>query len=116
MAHSGVVQGVIIGATLAFLTAILVMNSVIRTITQSANGWRSIRVCGRPGNGLLVRAAGEFLLTRAGWAGTVPAGTIHIVAPRRSALVIGPVFVADAADQPVAYALAREIRLIPLMP
>jgi hypothetical protein len=48
---------VIIGATLAFLTAILVMNAVIRTITTTVNGWRLIRECGRPGNGVLVRAA-----------------------------------------------------------
>lgn len=57
VAQSGVVQGVIIGATLAFLTAILAMNVVIRAITTTANGWQSIPTCGRPGNGILVRAA-----------------------------------------------------------
>jgi len=57
IAQSGVVQGVIIGATLAFLTAILVMNLVRRRITTTVNGWDSIRVCGRPDNGILVRAA-----------------------------------------------------------
>jgi hypothetical protein len=54
---SGVVQGVIIGAALAFLTAILVMNGVARTVTTTVNGWSSIRKVGRPGNGILVRAA-----------------------------------------------------------
>jgi hypothetical protein len=54
---SGVVQGVIIGATLAFLTAILIMNVVVRAITTTVNGWSSIRKCGQPGNGILVRAA-----------------------------------------------------------
>jgi hypothetical protein len=54
---SGVVQGLIIGATLAFLTAILIMNAVARSITTTVNGWRSIRKCGQPGNGILVRAA-----------------------------------------------------------
>jgi hypothetical protein len=54
---SGVVQGIIIGATFAFLTAILVMNAAGRTITTIANGWSSIRRCGKPGNGILVRAA-----------------------------------------------------------
>jgi hypothetical protein len=54
---SGVVQGVIIGATLAFLTAILIMNAVGRSITTTVNGWSSIRQVGRPGNGILVRAA-----------------------------------------------------------
>lgn len=57
IAHSGVVQGVIIGATLAFLTAIVVLNVVTRTITTTVNGWRSIPLAGRPGNGMLVRAA-----------------------------------------------------------
>ena len=54
---SGVVQGVIIGATLAFLTAILIMNASARAITTTVNGWSSIRKCGQPGNGILVRAA-----------------------------------------------------------
>ena len=54
---SGVVQGVIIGATLAFLTAILIMNAAARAITTTVNGWSSIRKCGQPGNGILVRAA-----------------------------------------------------------
>ena len=55
--QSGAVQGVIIGATLAFLTAILVLDLVARQITTTVNGWRSIRRCGQPGNGILVRAA-----------------------------------------------------------
>jgi hypothetical protein len=57
ISQSGVVQGVIIGATLAFLTAVLVMNGVARTITTTVNGWSSIRKVGQPGNGVLVRAA-----------------------------------------------------------
>ncbi|WP_308465788.1 DUF1214 domain-containing protein [Rathayibacter soli] len=57
IAHSGVVQGVIIGATLAFLTAVVVLNSVARSITTTVNGWRSIRRSGQPDNGILVRAA-----------------------------------------------------------
>lgn len=57
VAHSGVVQGVIIGATFAFLTANVVMSVVLRSITTTGNGWSAIRICGRPGNGILVRAA-----------------------------------------------------------
>ena len=57
VAHSGVVQGVIIGATLAFLTAILIINAVVRAVTTTVNGWSAIRKCGQPGNGVLVRAA-----------------------------------------------------------
>ena len=47
----------IIGATLAFLTTILVLDSVARAETTTVNGWSSIRRVGRPDNSLLVRAA-----------------------------------------------------------
>lgn len=57
LASSGVVQGVIIGATLAFLTTILILDAVARTETRTVNGWSSIRKAGQPGNGLFVRAA-----------------------------------------------------------
>lgn len=57
VASSGVVQGVIIGATLAFLTTILILDSVARAETRTVNGWGSIRRAGQPGNGLVVRAA-----------------------------------------------------------
>jgi hypothetical protein len=57
VASSGVVQGVIIGATLAFLTTILILNAVAKAETRTVNGWSSIRKAGQPGNGLLVRAA-----------------------------------------------------------
>ena len=57
VASSGVVQGVIIGATLAFLTTILILDAVAKAETKTVNGWRSIRRAGQPGNGLLVRAA-----------------------------------------------------------
>jgi hypothetical protein len=57
VAHSGVIQGIIIGATFAFLSAILIMNAVGRRLTTTDNGWNSIRQCGEPGNGILVRAA-----------------------------------------------------------
>ena len=48
--QSGVVQGIILGAVLAFLTAILIMNAVGRAITTTVNGWSAIRKCGQPGN------------------------------------------------------------------
>src|ERR1041385_5194919 len=57
VASSGVVQGVIIGATLAFLTTILLLDWVAKAETTPVNGWSSIRRAGQPGNGLLVRAA-----------------------------------------------------------
>jgi hypothetical protein len=57
VASSGVVQGVIIGAALAFLTTILILDGVAKAETRTVNGWRSIRRAGQPGTGLLVRAA-----------------------------------------------------------
>lgn len=57
LANSGVVQGVIIGATFAYLTTVLVLNAVARSETTTVNGWRSIRRAGRPGSGIFVRAA-----------------------------------------------------------
>lgn len=57
LSQSGVVQGLLLGAVLAFLTAILVMNAVGRAVTSTVNGWSAIRTCGQPGNGVLVRAA-----------------------------------------------------------
>ena len=50
-------QGVIIGATLAFLTTTLLLDVVAKAETRTVNGWSSIRKAGQPGNGLLVRAA-----------------------------------------------------------
>jgi hypothetical protein len=57
VASSGLVQGVIIGATLAFLTTILILDAVAKSETRTVNGWSSIRKAGKPGNGVLVRAA-----------------------------------------------------------
>jgi hypothetical protein len=62
LTSSGVVQGVIIGATLAFLTTILVLDSVARAETSTVNGWDSMRRAGQPGNGLFVRAASQKAL------------------------------------------------------
>ncbi len=52
-----VVQGIIVGAVLAFLTATLIMNAVVRAITTTVNGWSITMKAGQPGNGILVRAA-----------------------------------------------------------
>jgi hypothetical protein len=62
IAQSGVVQGVIMGAALALLAVILILNSVGRSITTITSGWRSIRRAGQPGNGVLVRAAAQKAL------------------------------------------------------
>ena len=57
VAGSGVVQGVIIGLTFAYLTTVLVLNAVAKAQTRTVNGWGAIRKAGQPGNGLLMRAA-----------------------------------------------------------
>jgi hypothetical protein len=57
VAGSGVVQGLIMGLTFAYLTTVLVLNAVARSETETVNGWSAIRRAGQPGNGLLVRAA-----------------------------------------------------------
>ncbi|HEY8814494.1 MAG TPA: DUF1214 domain-containing protein [Candidatus Dormibacteraeota bacterium] len=54
---SHAIQGIIVGAVLAFLTANLIMNAVMRGITTTVNGWSTTTKCGQPGNGVLVRAA-----------------------------------------------------------
>ena len=58
-------------------------------------------------------AAGDFLLCGRGWKGEVPAGMARIEVPHHAALLIGRVFVANAADRGAAYELARQIRLSP---
>lgn len=52
-----VVQGIIVGGVLAFLTAQVMMNVAVRAMTTTVNGWSTTMKAGQPGNGLLVRAA-----------------------------------------------------------
>jgi hypothetical protein len=52
-----VVQAIIVGAVLAFLTANIIMNAVVKAMTTTVNGWSTTVKCGQPGNGLLLRAA-----------------------------------------------------------
>ncbi len=54
---SHVIQGIIVGAVLAFLTANVIMYAVMRSVTTTVNGWSTSSRCGRPGNGILLRAA-----------------------------------------------------------
>src|SRR5579864_5184039 len=55
MTHA--VQGIIVGAVLAFLTANIIMTVMMKAITTTVNGWSITTKCGQPGNGILVRAA-----------------------------------------------------------
>ena len=52
-----VVQAIIIGAVLAFLTANVIMNAVMRAMTTTVNGWSTTMKAGQPGNGIILRAA-----------------------------------------------------------
>ena len=54
---SHVVQGIIVGAVLAFLTAQVIMNAVVKAMTTTVNGWSTTVKAGQPGNGILLRAA-----------------------------------------------------------
>ncbi len=54
---SHVVQGIIIGAVLAFITANVIMDVAMKSATTTVNGWSTTMKCGQPGNGILVRAA-----------------------------------------------------------
>jgi hypothetical protein len=54
---SHVVQAIIVGGVLAFLTAQVLMNAVVRAMTTTVNGWSTTVKAGQPGNGILLRAA-----------------------------------------------------------
>ena len=57
LSASHVVQAIIVGAVLAFLTAQVIMNVAVRAMTTTVNGWSTTMKAGQPGNGILVRAA-----------------------------------------------------------
>ncbi len=57
LAGSHIIQGIIVGGVLAFLTANLIMNAVLKANTTTVNGWSTTTKCGQPGNGMLLRAA-----------------------------------------------------------
>lgn len=57
LSASHVVQAIIVGAVLAFLTAQVIMSAVMKAMTSTVNGWSITLQCGQPGNGILRRAA-----------------------------------------------------------
>lgn len=50
---SDVVQGILVGAGLAFVTLLIIGNAYVTKV----NGWTTMFGCGEPGNGILQRAA-----------------------------------------------------------
>lgn len=57
LSYAHVVQGVIVGGVLAFVTAQLIMNAVMKSVTTTVNGWSITMKAGQPANGMLLRAA-----------------------------------------------------------
>jgi len=57
LATAHVVQAIIIGGVLAYLTANLIMSAVFKANSTTVNGWSTTLKCGKPGNGILLRAA-----------------------------------------------------------
>jgi hypothetical protein len=57
LSASHIVQAIIVGAVLAFLTAQVIMNAVVKAMTTTVNGWSTTVNAGQPGNGILQRAA-----------------------------------------------------------
>lgn len=51
------VQGIIVGAVLAFITANLLVNAEVNVMQTTVNGWSILLKCGESGNGILLRAA-----------------------------------------------------------
>jgi hypothetical protein len=62
---SHVVQGIIVGGVLAFITANIIINAVVKAMTTTVNGWSTTLKCGQPGNGILLRAACAKILPAA---------------------------------------------------
>jgi hypothetical protein len=65
LSGSHIVQALIIGCVLAFLTANIIMNGVVKAMTTTVNGWSTTLKCGQPGNGILLRAASAKILPAA---------------------------------------------------
>jgi hypothetical protein len=51
-----VVPGAIVGAVLAFVTALLLITAQVNAMQTTANGWSITMTCGKAGNSILVRA------------------------------------------------------------
>jgi hypothetical protein len=57
--------------------------------------------------------AGDYLITGPGWKGTVPHGMSRVPAPNNSVLVLGRTLVYSDNDLSTAYALAKQIQVVP---
>ncbi|HEV2237050.1 MAG TPA: DUF1214 domain-containing protein [Ktedonobacterales bacterium] len=57
LSSSHVVQAIIVGAVLAFLSAQVLMSVAVRAMTTTVNRWNTTMKAGQPGNGIVLRAA-----------------------------------------------------------
>jgi hypothetical protein len=57
--------------------------------------------------------AGDYLITGPDWKGQVPIGMKQISSPNNSVFVIGRTLVYNGSDLPTAYALAKQIQIVP---
>jgi hypothetical protein len=57
--------------------------------------------------------AGDYLITGPGWKGQVPSGMKQISSPNNSVFVIGRILVYSDSDLPTAYALTKQIQIVP---
>ncbi len=55
-----VIQGILIGAGLAFITIFFFPKALFSGYVTKVNGWTSMYGCGEPGNGILLRGAGAI--------------------------------------------------------
>ncbi|MGA3092267.1 MAG: DUF1254 domain-containing protein [Terriglobales bacterium] len=58
--------------------------------------------------------AGEYLISGPRWKGAVPEGMMQISSPNNSVLVFCRTLVESDSDLPAAYALTKQIQLVPL--
>lgn len=58
--------------------------------------------------------AGDYLITGPGWKGQAPSGMKQISSPNNSVFVLGRILVYSDSDLPSAYALSKQIQVVPL--
>jgi len=62
---SDIVQGVILGCVLAFITVMLLINHEVKTIQATVNGWSATFACSEPDSSMLLRDACAKILPAA---------------------------------------------------
>jgi hypothetical protein len=60
-----IIQGIIVGAVLAFITVTLLINHEAEAIQTTVNGWSTTLQCNEPGNGVLLEDACAKILPAA---------------------------------------------------